>query len=166
MGRSPALLPTLAWTLISGARTRLAQRGGGATPRHWRLVGKSRRSRPVQVPRSRTARRGARHRPGQDAGWGRWLAAETRRCCRWRCAAPSRGSTSAAAAEVDQGGLDALIGQPLQQCRATNSGPLSPPRCGLGAIPSERDIHAPVLRLSVGRVVRCNGLRLAETLSR
>jgi hypothetical protein len=37
---------------------------------------------------------------------------------------------------------------------------------GLSAIPGEGDIHAPILRLSLGRVVRCNGARLPEALSR
>ena len=37
---------------------------------------------------------------------------------------------------------------------------------GLSAIPGESDIHAPILRLSLGRVVRCNGARLPEALSR
>src|SRR4029077_12833690 len=31
---------------------------------------------------------------------------------------------------------------------------------GLSAIPGEGDIHAPILRLPLGRVVRCNGARL------
>jgi hypothetical protein len=37
---------------------------------------------------------------------------------------------------------------------------------GLSAIPGESDIHAPILRLSLGRVVRSNGVRFAEALSR
>jgi hypothetical protein len=37
---------------------------------------------------------------------------------------------------------------------------------GLSAIPGEGDIHAPILRLPLGRVVRCNGARLPEALSR
>ena len=37
---------------------------------------------------------------------------------------------------------------------------------GLSAIPGEGDIHAPILRLSLGRVVRSNGARFAEALSR
>jgi len=36
---------------------------------------------------------------------------------------------------------------------------------GLSAIPGEGDTHAPILRLSLGRVVRCNGVRLPETLN-
>jgi hypothetical protein len=39
-------------------------------------------------------------------------------------------------------------------------------RSALGAIPGESDIHAPVLRLSLGCVVRSNGVRGAEALSR
>jgi hypothetical protein len=42
----------------------------------------------------------------------------------------------------------------FSSARATNSVPLSSAWSGLGAISSERDIHAPVLRLSLGRVVR------------
>ena len=37
---------------------------------------------------------------------------------------------------------------------------------GLSAIPGESDIHPPILRLSLGRVVRCNGVGVAEALSR
>ena len=44
--------------------------------------------------------------------------------------------------------------------------PGAPVKSGLGAIPGESDIHAPVLRLSLGRVVRSNGVRGAEALSR
>lgn len=40
------------------------------------------------------------------------------------------------------------------------------PPIELGAISAESDIHAPVFRLSLGRVVRCNGVRGAEALNR